>query len=361
MKTLSVWAVVPVLSLLVLLSGCSRNSPTALDTQAPLPAPWVRTVAIDSASAPPLVLSGVVRAQHETPIAFQLGGRVLSRHVAAGQTVRAGQLLFALDPRDVAASEQSAVAQLAAAEATVVTAERELERQKQLVAQGFVSPQTLDRLQLNLRNTQSQLDAARAGATLARNHKGYTELRSPRDGVVVEVTAEAGQVVTAGLSLATLAHAGGREVEVFLPRPHPTPTAGMAQAPGKANQPVTLREVAGAADPQSRTWRARYRLPEAAASEQWPLGAVVRLALEAPDAAATAHTQRVPLAALDERAQGARLWRVVNGQAEPVPVTVVALGSTHAQILSPLAAGDRIVALGTHRLTPGMAVRELAP
>lgn len=358
MKSMPLWAAASVLSLAVLVSGCSRSSPDAV---AVTPAPWVRTVAIDSAAAPPLVLSGTVRARQEAPLAFQLGGRIVSRHVEAGQSVRAGQLLFALDPRDVATQEQAAAAQLAGAEAALANAQRDRERQQALVAQGFVSAQSLDRLELALRHAQSQRDAAQASASQTRNLRTYTEVRAPRDGVVVEVMAEAGQVVHAGQPLATLAQSGEREVEVFLPQPYPAPAGGVAQVLSGEPVAVTLREMAGAADPQSRTWRARYRLPDSAPPERWALGAVVRVTLDRPDAAIPATAQRVPLAALDERADGARLWRVVNGQAEPVPVTVLALGSTHAHIQSPLAAGDRIVALGTHRLTPGMAVRELAP
>ena len=358
MKTLSLWAVAPVLSLAVLVSGCSR---TSTDAQASTPAPWVRTVAIESAAAPALVLSGTVRARQETPVAFQLSGRIVSRHVQAGQTVRAGQLMFALDPRDVITQEQSASAQLAAAEAALANALNERERQQALIDQGFVSAQSLDRLELAVRQAQSQREAALALAAQTRNLRAYTEVRAPSDGVVVDVMVEAGQVVNAGQALATLALAGEREVEVFLPQPHPAPAAGMAHVAGQAPVAVTLREVAGAADPLSRTWRARYQLPATVSPEQWALGAVVRVTLTSPTDADLSTTQRVPLAALDERADGARLWRVVNGQAEPVPVTVLALGDTHAQVRSPLSNGERIVALGTHRLTPGMAVRELAP
>jgi len=358
MKTLSLWAVAPVLSLAVLVSGCSR---TSTDAQASTPAPWVRTVAIESAAAPALVLSGTVRARQETPVAFQLGGRIVNRHVQAGQTVRAGQLLFALDPRDVATQEQSATAQLAAAEAALANALNERERQQALVAQGFVSAQSLDRLELAVRQAQSQREAALAVAAQTRHLRAYTEIRAPRDGVIVDVMAEAGQVVNAGQALATLALAGDREVEVFLPQPHSAPAAGTAHMAGQAPVAVSLREVAGAADPLSRTWRARYQLADTASPEHWALGAVVRVTLAPPGAADLSSTQRVPLGALDERADGARVWRVVNGQAESIPVIVLALGESHAHIKSPLATGERIVALGTHRLTPGMAVRELAP
>jgi RND family efflux transporter MFP subunit len=344
------------------LAACSRPDASV---NAVAPAPWVRTVAIEGTHTPTLTLSGTVRARHETPVAFQVGGRLLSRHVQAGDAVQAGQRLFVLDPRDAAVAQQSAAAQVAAAEAAWLTAQRELERQQQLVQQGFVSAQTLDRFTLQLRQTQSQLDAARAVAAQARHTLGYTELRAPHDGVIVDVTGEAGQVVSAGASLATLAQTKGRDIEVFLPQPPRGLASAVAYLGADVNAPVTLREAAGAADPQSRTWRARFALPDSASLDVWALGSVVRLQLPTASTgmatSAPTHTsQRVPLAALDERAGGPMVWRVVNGQAEPVPVTVVHLEATHAQIRSPLAVGDRVVALGTHRLTPGMAVQEQA-
>lgn len=344
-------------SLTMGLTACSRPETAATATT---PAPWVRMVAIEDATVGTQMLSGTVKARLESPVAFQIGGRVLTRHVEAGQAVRTGQLLFSLDPRDVAASEQAASAQLAAAEAAMETARRELERQRRLVEQGYVSAQTLDRLELGLRDTLSRLDAARAQATQTRNARGYADLRAPRDGVITEVSGEAGQVVSAGQGLAVLAQAGEREVEVHLPSAT-APRMGSVTNLQGATAEVQLREVAGAADAQSRTWRARYRIEGPVMAEAWPLGTVVRLNLNPATTDSTHVGQRVPLAALDERSDGPRMWRVVNGQAEPVAVEVLALDASHARIRSPLATGERVVALGTHRLTPGMAVRELAP
>jgi RND family efflux transporter MFP subunit len=341
--------------LVAALAGCS-NDPQADTTSTP----WVKTVAIEAASGSRLQLSGTVRAQHENPVAFQLGGRILSRHVEAGQAVQQGQLLLTLDPRDVAASEQAAQAQVGVAQATTATAKRELERQQQLVAQGFVSPQSLERLELQLRNALSQLDAAQAAATQARNAKGYTELRAAQAGVIMEITAEAGQVVSSGQSLGTLAHAGVREIEVFLPSPQAAAEQGHVRtATGQVD--VRLREVAGAADPTSRTWRARYVLaPNNGADATLPLGSVVQVTLQASNGQGVA-TQHIPLTALDERGETPSVWQVVNGVAQPVTVEVLQLDTTKATIRSSLPNGQRVIALGTHLLTPGMAVQELAP
>lgn len=342
--------------LLVGLTGCAPNEEPQAATS---PVPWVRTAVIEMAGSGEQWLSGTVKARQEAPVAFQVGGRVLQRHVDAGQSVRAGQPLFSLDPRDVDATVQTATAQLAAAEAAMQTAQRELERQRQLVAQGFVSPQSLDRLELSLRDTVSRLDSARAQATQARNARGYAQLLAPKDGVITEVMVEAGQVVTAGQALGVLAVAGTREVEVHLPSPQ-APARGRLLGEAGSTATLQLREVAGSADTVSRSWRARYTVQGEAAATL-ALGSVVRVALEATKRQHAEGTQRVPLAALDERAEGPRLWRVVNGQAETVQIEVLAVDGTHANIRSPLAIGDRVVSLGTHRLTPGMAVRELAP
>ena len=349
------WFTVLVAAALV---GCSKDPQASTNA-----VPWVKTVAIEAALGSRLQLSGTVRAQHENPVAFQMGGRVVSRHVEAGQRVQQGQLLLALDPRDVAASEQAALAQLSVAEAAMATAQRELERQKQLVQQGFVSPQSLDRLELQLRNTLSQLDAARAAATQARNAKGYTELRASQDGVIMDITAEPGQVVSSGQSLGTLAHAGAREIEVFLPTPQAAATQGTVRT-AAGQHTLALREVAGAADPTSRTWRARYVLTApTTAADELPLGSVVQVTLltEAPTHSPASMAQHIPLTALDERGEAPKVWQVVEGAAQPVPVEVLHLGATQATIRSSLPNGQRIIAMGTHLLTPGMAVQELAP
>ena len=116
---------------------------------------------------------------------------------------------------------------------------------------------------------------------------------------------------------------------------------------------IGLREVAGAADPASLTWRARYRLEEGGV---FTLGSVVRVRFR--EATQSDHVFDVPIGALDERAGGPRVWRVMDGKAQPLPVTVVSLGEETARIAADLDADARVVAFGTHLLTPGMAVRE---
>jgi multidrug efflux pump subunit AcrA (membrane-fusion protein) len=70
----------------------------------------VRTTTIEPALGAAQGLSGTVRARVEAPLAFQVGGRILARRVDAGQTVRAGQVLFELDPADLEQAVRAAEA-----------------------------------------------------------------------------------------------------------------------------------------------------------------------------------------------------------------------------------------------------------
>lgn len=341
----------PLILLSLLLVGCDSDEPAVEQS---IVVPWVKTVAVVSDDQAQIRLSGTVKGRYETPVSFQVPGRILERHVDAGQRVEAGQILFRLDKRDLRASLKVAEADLDTADASLAIARSELKRQQQLVERDFVSRQTLERFELALREAESRRDAANAVLAQARNGLGYADLNADKAGVLAEVSAEPGQVVAVGQPLAMLVEDGVLEVEVFLSDGMSPPETGSVQL-DSGELPVSLREVAGAADPQSRSWRARYRVEER--SDALSLGAVVQVLL---NQARQGATLRVPLGALDERGGGPQVWQVIEGAAQPVPVEVLALESEYARVRAPLAEGGRIIALGTHLLTPGMAVREQA-
>ncbi|MDX5409040.1 MAG: efflux RND transporter periplasmic adaptor subunit [Thauera sp.] len=345
---------VAVILMLMLLSlaACSGNdAPEEAETAAP----WVRTVAPKSDGQSRLELTGRVRARYEIPVAFQVDGRIARRHVDAGQMVTAGQLLFELDPKDLREALNAAQAAREAAAAALRTAQDELERYRDLLAKGFVGQQAYDRAALQERTARAQLTAAAADLERARNALGYAGLRADSPGVLIDVQGEPGQVVDKGQALALLAVDGEREIEVALPDGLSPPARGRAAGPDGTQTGLALREVAGAADPVSLTWRARYRLAD---DSGFTLGSVVRASFA--DTAADRAVFDVPIGALDERAAGPRIWRVVDGTAQPLPVTVVAMGQETARVAAELPDDARVVAFGTHLLTEGMAVREQA-
>lgn len=336
----------------LLLLGCSPDNGTINEPKSAVP--WVRTLSVTDASPAFMKLSGTIKGRYETPLAFQVSGRILNRHVDTGQRVEYGQLLFQLDPRDLLASVRVAEADMKTTEAGLAIARSELQRQQQLVKSQFVSRQTLERYELNLREAIGRHQAANAVLEQARNAVGYAELRAEKAGILDAVIAEPGQVVTIGQALAILIDDSSLEVEVYLADGVDAPVSGSVLIAGKSLA-IVLREVAASADPESRSWRARYRIKQS--SNDLTLGSVVQVRLDQP-----IHdiTFSVPLAALDERSQGSQVWQVIEGQVQPVPVEVLELGREYARIRAPLVNGDRIVALGTHLLTPNLQVREQA-
>lgn len=348
-------ALLAALCLTVALTGCQRGADTAPVADE---APFVRTAVVEPAGPAAQGLSGTVRARVESPLAFQVGGRVIARRVDAGQTVSAGQVLFELDPADLEQTVRTAEADATAAETAWRTAQADLARVRELQARSFVSAQALDRAELTVRESQSRRDAASARLVQARNARGYAQLRAPAAGVLVDVSGQPGQVVAAGQPVAVLAQRGEREVEVNFPDGVLPPAQGDAVLPDGQRLPLRLREAAPMVDALGRTRRARYTVGELPATVA--LGSVVGARFALPGAASGNPLWRVPVGALDERGQGPRVWRLRDGKPEPVSVQIRAVDDRQATVAGALQPGDRVIALGTHLLQEGMTVRELA-
>jgi RND family efflux transporter MFP subunit len=324
----------------IFLAACSGEE-KAKTTAAPITV--VLAARIEPAVASTYELTGVVRARQEASLAFRLPGEIRQRLIKAGDHVNAGQVLMTLDPRD---AEQ----QLAAARTQSATAQANRQRLADLRNKNFISQQALD-------NAVSNATTAQAAMTQASNAASYTRMTAPAAGIVMEVTGEVGQVVAPGQAVATLAYAGQREVEVFIPEIRLATLTKQAQAHlfGSATTAhTTLREVAGAADPATRTWRARYLLLGEAAN--WPLGATVSLILNTPDTRQSP-LKRVPVGAVLDKGQGTMVWVIREDKAHPTPVKLMYVDNEYAVIDTDLAEGTPVVALGLHTLKPGQTVK----
>jgi RND family efflux transporter MFP subunit len=271
--------------------------------------------------------------------------------VSAGDHVKRGQLLFELDKRDLTQAKRAADAQVAAARQAVATAKDELERAERLFKSRYVSEQARDQAQLRLTEAKTRVDATESTARQADNALGYTQLVAPADGIVTETFVETGQVVMPGQRVGEFAYDGQREIEVYLPQGFVAPSLATVQIDDKTFE-ASRQEVSGAADRGSRTFRARYALPEAA--NQLAIGAIAQLSVTSK---ASAQVVSVNIGALDERGQGPRVWIVTDGRASPIPVEVVSLSIETALIKTDLPVGTPVIAMGTHLLKPDMAVR----
>lgn len=334
----------------LLVTGCG-----GADDEEALP-PLVLSAPIEEADADRYQLPGAIRAARETPLSFRVAGQIEQRHVEAGARVTAGQPLLTLDPRDARQRLAAAKADLASARAQAQNAEAERKRLARVLKQQFISEAAYDAAATTARAAQERVKAAQAALEQAENALSYTQLGAPADGVLIEVSGEAGQTVAPGEPVAVLAHDGRREIEVFVAerRRAGLPERGTAQLFGGERIAVAeLSEIAGAADPVTRTWRARYRLTD---GDDWPLGASATLRL-AGSSPGESQSKRVPLAAVVDKGDGPAVWVIREGQATPEPVTLLQVDGEHAYIATPLPEGTAVVAIGAHLLTPGQPVR----
>jgi multidrug efflux pump subunit AcrA (membrane-fusion protein) len=135
-------------------------------------------------------------------------------------------------------------------------------------------------------------------------------LRSDVDGVVVEVLAEPGQVVSPGQTVIRVARSGAREAVVAVPearraRVARTATGSLYGEPGSAF-PASLRELSASADPVTRTFQARYVLGGRGSAA--PIGSTVTIRAAGGAGGGGA---AVPVGAIIERGGGPGVW-VVN-------------------------------------------------
>ena len=336
------------------LAACN-SGPSSVDprTQPPI----VRTALVEAAVPAERSFSGTVAARVQSDLGFRVSGKVLERLVDAGQTVKRGQALMRIDPSDLRLATRARDEAVASATARARQAAEDEARYRDLVPTGAVSASAYDKMKAAADSASADLNAATAQADVARNETGYAMLLADADGVVVETLAEPGQVVSAGQVVVRVARAGHREAVIELPetlRPAIGST-GRATLYGRdLPSPATLRQLSSAANPQTRTFEARYVLAGPLADA--PLGSTI--SIEIPDRRSTP-ALRVPIGAIFDPGKGPGVW-LVKGESRQVTwraVRVAGLGDDAASIVGALEAGDRVVALGAHLLHEGETVR----
>ncbi|WP_091841927.1 efflux RND transporter periplasmic adaptor subunit [Bosea lupini] len=302
--------------------------------------------------------TGVIAARVQSNLGFRVPGKIVERLVNVGQPVKAGQPLLRIDETDLRWALTAKRNAAAAARAVLTQAKADEARYAVLVKHGFAaSPQRYEQAKAALDTATAQAAATDAEARVAENELGYAILVADADGVVVDTSGEPGQVVAAGQVVIRLAQAGPREAVVALPETMRPTIGSVAQAAlyGSSGRSIRamLRQLSDSADPQTRTYEARYILDGDAAAA--PLGATITIGITASGAAADLE---VPLGAVLDDGHKTGVWRLDDPGSLVTfqPVRVVRVTGETA-IVSGLEAGRRIVSLGAHLLREGQQVK----
>jgi len=321
------------------------------------PAAGLKVVGAEASPGSAVVAyDGVVEALRQTTVAAQVPGAIVRLAVKAGDRVTAGQLLVQLDARAAAQSAEASSAQVQAARAALDVAAKELERQRKLFADRFISQAALDRAEAEFRAAQAQAGAQVAQAEAARTQTGFYTVRAPYAGVVADVPVTLGDMAMPGRVLVTLYDPAALRVAAAVPQSAAARVgAGAAVRIELPSLPAAQRMVSPArvqvlpsADAGTHTVTVRADL--APKSEGLLPGQFARLWLPAAGEGDAAAADRgpspwVPASAVVRRAELTGLY-VLNAEGRPL-LRQVRLGRSdgeRVEVLSGLGAGERVAA-----------------
>lgn len=347
---------VALLAASVLLAACQKEE--EVSTAGPRP---VLSVIARAEPQAQLTLAGTVEARVETQYGFRILGRIVARNVKTGDLVKKGDVLAAIDPLALELAVKSAQSDLSNSEAQFANALASEERQKTLFDKQSGAKATYETAQLERRTAEAGVAKARANLDKAREQLGYSRLLAEFDGVVTATSAEVGQVVSAGQSIATVAMPQERDAVIDLPE-----EAGEHFPPGSlfdvslqldptVRARGIVREIAPEADDATRTRRTKITLVDPPVALR--LGSVVTAIAIVKDKPVI----RIPSSAIRMDGSTANVW-IVDATAGKVFARPVRLeGEPGPQgdvtIAEGISSGERVVVAGVHKLEEGQSVR----
>ena len=343
------------------LAACSRPEP------APEPVRAVRTLTVQPQSTDGVQeFAGEVRARTESRLGFRIGGKMVRRDANLGDAVKAGQVLAQLDPQDLRLGQDAARAAVAAAEVTYQQQAADFKRYQDLRNQNFISAADLERRESTLKSAKAQWDQARAQLNMQGNQAAYAALIADASGVITAVDAEPGAVVAAGTPVLKLAHDGPRDVVFAVAEDKVGLIKSLADEPGRFTVrlwgdagkalPVSVREIAAAADPVTRTFQVKATIGESPGASAVRLGQTATVQLRLPQASGVT---RLPMSALRQEQGHTSVWLVepASMTLRSQPVTLSGADGNDAVITAGLAPGNVVVTAGVHVLSPGQKVK----
>lgn len=179
---------------LLVLGGCGETETAA----PPAPAQEVAVHEVTTAAqALTTTLPGRASAHLIAEIRPQVGGIIQKRLFNEGDTVKAGQALYQIDPQTYQATLAQAKATVSSARATLRAAELKAKRDAQLVKLDAISAEDNESAQSALLEARASLQSALAEQRTAQINLDYTRINAPIDGRTATSTVTPGALVTA--------------------------------------------------------------------------------------------------------------------------------------------------------------------
>ncbi|GEO17622.1 acriflavin resistance protein [Microvirga aerophila] len=335
---------------------------TACQQQASQPQSLPTMVQVETVTltdyAPPVRLTGEIRARVESDLSFRVAGRISERLVNVGDHVTADQVLARLDPQQQQATLTAAEAAVQAAEAVLRQNTSTYGRQKALLAQGFTTKREHDQAQEAFRTAQAALDTARAQLGTARDQLSDVVLRAGVPGVITARKAEAGQVMQVAQTVFSIAQDGSRDAvfnvyETIFTRQPADPAIELTLVSDPAVKAEgTVREISPTVDPSSGTVRVKVGI------EHPPAAMTLGAAVVGEGRFQARKLVMVPWSALSSKNGHPAVWTVDPGTraVSLKPIMIEGYETGKIVVREGLRPGETVVTGGAQFLRPQQAV-----
>ena len=164
-----------------------------------------------------LPLTGSLAPLTEATVKAKVAGELIAVAVREGESVRQGQLLAKIDLTEVEARVAAREADVAAAKAQLVWAEKNRNQQKALLEKAFISQSAFDNIQSNYDVAAAKLRASDAELVMARKSLGDAVLIAPFSGIVSLRHAQPGERVALDAKVVSIVDLSRLQLEASVP------------------------------------------------------------------------------------------------------------------------------------------------
>ena len=337
--------------------SASKAQPTVEFTQQDLyivePQPLERT----------LPLTGTLTPFTEATVKAKVAGELTEVRVREGEAVKEGQILARIDPTEVQARVAARQADVEAARAQVVLAEKNRKMQKALLDKGFIAQTAFDSVQSTLDVAVARQRAAEAELVVAKKALGDAVLVAPFAGMVAHRHVQAGERVAVDGKVVTVVDLARLQLEAAVPAAEIS-LLSVGQNVAFRVDGFGERQFAGRLDRINPSTVSGSRSINVYAVIDNPDG-VLRGGLFAQGAVNLGRVENalvVPVSAVREELGQNFVYVLVEGMVKKKPVRIGAPDAAgRVQALEGVAPGDRIVRFNLGSLREGTAARLAGP
>lgn len=354
-----------VFSFALIVAGCTEEPPPAKEIIRPVRAMKVA----DASQLKGRKFPGRAKAVQEVELSFRVSGPLITLPVKVGDTVKKGDVVARIDPRDFMVQVRNVEAQLAQTLAVAKRTEADLKRLQGVRSKnpGFVSQVDFDAAVQNRDAARANVGSIRASVAGAQDQIEYTNLKAPFDGIVVDTYVENFEDVAAKQPIVRIVDDSRIEFVVNIPENLislvPEVREVQVEFDALPGQPVPARvkEIGAEASATTRTYPVTLIMDQPANKKILP-GMAGKASGTPPDGMSPAGAE-VPVSAVfaDDEGDQSFVW-VIDEQGKTVsrrPVKTGDLTERGVWVTEGLSAGEWIATAGVNYLREGQRVRLL--